>query len=131
MLVVATADIAGAIEARVIYRCKANGVTTFSDRPCGDSAQPYAADDSSVSSYAPGEPAAKSTSAARPKQRKIRQGRGVASDQAKLAAECEHVNAALRDIARKMRSGYGVKEGERLKEKKAQLEQKRRTKRCR
>jgi hypothetical protein len=38
---------------------------------------------------------------------------------------------SLKDIAARMRAGYSVKQGERLKERKAQLEQQRRAQKCR
>jgi hypothetical protein len=128
----AIVNVADAMEARVVYRCKSDGVTTFSDRPCDGSAQTYQADDSHVSSYTPNEPASTPTTAEVPRRKHtIRQTRPASADAKKLAAACEHVNDALRDIGRKMRSGYNVREGERLREQKDKLERKRRAGHCR
>ena len=123
---------ADAMEARVVYRCKAGGVTTFSDRPCDGNAQVFQADDSRVSSYTPGEPVSTTKGVEAPgKKHTIRQKRAASADPEKLAAVCEQVNSALRDIGKKMRSGYNVREGERLREQKSRLEIKRRVRHCR
>ncbi|MGH8186071.1 MAG: DUF4124 domain-containing protein, partial [Steroidobacteraceae bacterium] len=56
-----------------IYRCEAQGVTIFSDRPCGESARLYTPDASRISTYdAP--PAAQVIDRGR-KQSKPRQAR--------------------------------------------------------
>jgi hypothetical protein len=36
-----------------IFKCKIDGVTTFSDRPCGQDAQPQALDAAAINTYAP------------------------------------------------------------------------------
>lgn len=123
---------ADAMPARAIYRCKAADVVTFSDRPCAAGAQEYKADSSRISTYAA--PPAAQTAAAKPKQKqrpkKAAPGPARAS-QAKHEADCDRLRGALRDIREKMRRGYGAKEGERLKERQAKLEQRRRVQRCR
>ena len=130
--VAAIMNVADAMEARVVYRCKAGGVTTFSDRPCDGNAQAFQADDSRVSSYKLAEPVStpKGIDAPRTKHT-IRKKRPASADPEKIAAVCEQVNSALRDIAKKMRSGYNVREGERLREQKPRLEIKRRARHCR
>ena len=128
-LATALANVAGAIEARVIYRCKADGVTTLSDRPCAPGAEAYLPDDSRISSYEPSETAEQSKPPAPGARKKIRQ-KPAADTAAKRIAACERVNSSLRDIARKMRSGYNVREGERLRERKAKLEKQRRANHC-
>ena len=124
---------AAATPARVIYRCQAAEAVTFSDRPCAAEAQEYEADSSRISTYAP--PAAAQPVAARAKQ-KQRPKRTSASassqaSQAKHAADCDRMRTSLKDIRARMRSVYGAKEGERLKERQARLERRRRAQRCR
>jgi len=128
-LTAAASSGAGAIEARVIYRCKADGVTTLSDRPCVPGAEVYLPDDSRISSYEPSEAAGHPKPPAQQAKKKDRQ-KPAAAQASKRATECERVNGSLRDIGRKMRSGYSVREGERLREQKARLEKKRRAGHC-
>lgn len=128
-LVAWASNTANAIEARVIYRCKADGVTTLSDRPCAPGAEAFLPDDSRVSGYEPDEAAAPPKTPATGAKKKARRKPDAAGSSKRLA-ECERVNSSLRDIARKMRSGYTVREGERLLEQKAKLEKKRRANHC-
>jgi hypothetical protein len=120
-----------ALAAVVIYRCTVQDVTVFSDRPCEPDAVAYEPDTSRVSTYNP-PPASPSTKPA--PQPRIERKRGRASagdDQARHAAVCERLRSGLKDIAAQMRAGYNVKQGERLRERKARLEQQRRAQKCR
>lgn len=117
--------------APVLYRCTIAGVTTYSDRPCAVDAVPYEPDGSRTSTYTPPPPSPAVTAArpSRPPASRRRQSAG--DDQVRHAAACERMRKALKDIGARMRAGYSVKQGEQLKERKAQLEQQRRAQKCR
>ena len=114
----------------LVYRCTVGGVTTYSDRPCSPDAAPYQPDTSRISTYEP--PPASRTAPAPPAQtpaaRKPGSGR---DDQVRHAAACERLHNALREVAARMRAGYNVKQGEQLRERKAQLDRQRRAEKCR
>lgn len=121
------------VSLRVIYRCEVAGVVTFSDRACGAESQEYEADAGRVSTYAPPAASQKVVVKTKQKPRGKRAGgsRSSQDSQAKRVADCERIRLALRDIRAKMRSGYGVKEGERLRERQGKLEKRRRAGHCR
>ena len=110
-----------------IYRCAVGGVTTFSDRPCARRRPvPYQPDTSRVSTYDP-PPASRTrapAAAAAKSPATPACDRGGAG-QVRHAAACDRLRNALRDVAERMRAGYDVKQGERLRERKAKLEQQR------
>lgn len=112
-----------------IYRCASGDVVVYSDRPCAAGANPHELDDSRFTVYTPPPvttPAA--TAARRPKA--DRSGTRQA-DPARHQARCVRLEQALRGVRNKMRTGYGVKEGERLKARQRQLDEQRRTQKCR
>jgi hypothetical protein len=116
-----------------IYRCEAEGVITFSDRPCDASARQYAPDSSRISTYEA--PAVRHSESGR-KQKNPRKSHGstrgtAVNSQAKRAAACDKVRNALKDIRARMRAGYGAKEGERLREREQTLRARWRTDKCR
>lgn len=114
-----------------IYRCTGEAGTVYSDRPCSADAGRHEIDDSRVTVYTPA-PADKQRStkaAARPiKARSPRQAR--LPDPAKHRLACAKLEQSLRDVRTKMRTGYGAKEGERLKMRQRQLAQRRRLEKC-
>ena len=120
-----------ALALALVYRCTVGGVTTFSDRPCTPEAVSYQPDTSRVSTYDP--PPASRTPAPTQLPRKSPTRRRGASDadQARHAAACDRIRNSLREVAQRMRAGYDVKQGERLRERKAKLEQQRREQKCR
>ena len=123
---------AAAIEVRVIYRCTADGVATFSDKPCGSDARAYQPGDSRLMRYTPIEStASKSRAEHPPVPKKNRQKPTDANAKSKIANECRRVTEAPRGVRQKMRSGYTVDAGERLRQRKSQLERQRRERRCR
>jgi hypothetical protein len=71
---------------------------------------------------APAEPLRKSPARKRP---------AAGADQVRHDAACERIRNSLRDVAARMRAGYDVKQGERLRERKAKLEAQRRAQKCR
>jgi hypothetical protein len=115
----------------LVYRCTVGGVTTYSDRPCAPEAVPYQPDTSRVSTYDP-PPAAPATAPAEPPRKSPARRRDTSgADQVRHAAACERIRNSLRAVAERMRAGYDVKQGQRLRERKAKLEQQRRAQKCR
>lgn len=113
-----------------IYRCSDERGTVYSDRPCAENADPHEIDDSRVTVYTPEPTAPRATASARPTKSKRAKAARL-PDPAKHDATCAKLEQGLRDVRTKMRTGYGVKEGERLKERQRQLDQRRRTEKCR
>jgi hypothetical protein len=123
---------AAAIEARVIYRCTPGSVATFSDKPCGSDARAYQPGESRPVLYTSTESAAVEAKVEHPPARKKnRQKPTDANAKSRIANECRRLNEALRSVRQKMRSGYTVDAGERLKQRKVQIERQRRERRCR
>jgi hypothetical protein len=115
----------------LVYRCTVGGVTTYSDRPCGPEAAPYQPDTSRVSTYDP-PPTSRAVAPAQPARSSPTRPRGSSgADPVRHKAACERLRNALKEVAARMRSGYNVKQGERLRERKAKLEQQRRAEKCR
>ena len=113
-----------------IYRCTSAAGTVYSDLPSAGHAETHEIDDSRVTVYTPEAAKARSpatpTTANKPKRANaIRQ-----PDPAKHRITCARLAQSLRDVRTKMRSGYSVKEGERLKARQRQFEQRRRLERC-
>ena len=110
-----------------IYRCETPQGLVFSDRPCSSESQLYEPDLSGVSVVTTEVP--KSTSSAA--SLKLPRSRASSEPSATAKADqCQRLNDSLRKIASTMRCGYGAKEGERLKERKRDLEAKRRAQKC-
>jgi hypothetical protein len=112
-----------------IYRCSDEGGTVYSDRPCAAHAETHEMDDSRVTVYTPEATQARSpakpppSTAKRPKSARL-------PDPAKHRIACAKLDQSLRDVRTKMRTGYSAKEGERLKGRQRQLEQRRRLEKC-
>ena len=114
-----------------IYRCTGEAGTVYSDRPCAADADPLEIDDSRVTVYTPPladkqpstKAATKPTKAKTPKRARL-------PDPAKHRIACAKLEQSLRDVRTKMRTGYGAKEGERLKMRQRQLDQRRRLEKC-
>lgn len=114
-----------------VYRCVGDSGVVYTDRPCATGADPHEIDDSRVTVYTPPpavERASAPSPAARPKTSRAKAGR--AADPARHRLQCAKLDQALRDVRTKMRSGYGAKEGERLKARQRQLTERRRTQKC-
>ena len=114
-----------------VFRCTMDGVTTFSDRPCGADAEAYESDDALISTFEAPPVAATSRGAQqrRAPERK-RKDESIAMAQAKHAERCARIERSLRDIRAKMRAGYNAKQGERLNERHRKLTAQRRDQRC-
>lgn len=115
----------------VIYRCESEGGVVYSDRACEADADPHEIDDSRVTVYTP-EPVADRAPPARaakpPKPRRAKPKKAV--DAGEQQSKCARIEQGLRDIRTRMRAGYGVKEGERLKARQRQLSEQRRARKC-
>ncbi|HEY5757451.1 MAG TPA: DUF4124 domain-containing protein [Steroidobacter sp.] len=112
-----------------IYRCTDQGGTVYSDRPCAENAAPHEIDDSRVTVYTPVPTESRAVTAKPTEAKRAKAGR--LPDPAKHEATCAKLEQGLRDVRTKMRTGYGAKEGERLKERQRQLDRRRRTEKCR
>ncbi|GFE89214.1 hypothetical protein GCM10011488_41680 [Steroidobacter agaridevorans] len=114
-----------------IYRCAGGAGTVYSDRPCAADADLHEIDDSRVTVYTPA-PADKQLStkaATKPmKAKSPRQAR--LPDPAEHRLTCAKLEQSLRDVRTKMRTGYSAKQGERLKMRQRQLDQRRRLEKC-
>ena len=120
----------GAADAPAIYRCDDGGAVIYSDRQCSPGARPHEIDDSRVTVYdAPPTPQRSSKAASKPVRRATK-NRKVDSDHEQRAVRCDKLKDSLRDVRTKMRTGYGVKEGERLKARHRQLTEQRRSDKC-
>lgn len=120
-----------------IFRCESGGKVTYSDRGCGENAEQAEIEPGPLNSFSP-ESSAKSrasadaTSAASKKAapRKARDG-SIAIEQQRAQQKCQRLADRLTTIEVKLRRGYTVDQGERLREQRRQIEQQRRTERCR
>lgn len=115
-----------------IYRCTDENGPVYSDQPCVLNADPHEIDDSRVTVYTPvpTDKPAPATTATKPA--KAKRAKAVRlPDPAKHEATCAKLEQTLRDVRTKMRTGYGAKEGERLKARRRQLDDRRRMEKCR
>jgi hypothetical protein len=125
LLVVAVKAAAGA---PTIYRCEQGGATVYSDRPCAADATAHELDGSRVTVYEAPAASERATSSTPPKPAARRAKASTSHEQRQ--AKCTRLDKSLRDVRTKMRSGYGVKEGERLKERQRELTARRRSEKC-
>jgi hypothetical protein len=115
----------------LVYRCTVGGVTTYSDRPCAPDAVPYQPDASRVSTYDPPPPSRVTAPTEPPRKSPTPRRAAAGADQVRHGAACDRIRNSLRDVTDRMRAGYDVKQGERLRARKAKLEQQRRAQKCR
>jgi hypothetical protein len=113
-----------------IYRCAEGGRTVLTDRPTDPAAcQPLNAPASNTY-IAPTVTHSPRTAAVKV-IRTSKQDESIAAEQLKTKQRCERIEQRLDQIASKMRSGYTVRQGEKLREQREQLEATRRIERCR
>ncbi|HEY0940683.1 MAG TPA: hypothetical protein VGE08_11345 [Steroidobacter sp.] len=124
------ADVSGAQTA--VYRCAGEQGVVYSDVPCDEAASVHEIDDSRITVYTPLEitsgPAPAAVPAKQTKGRRIKPGPAAGRDAHRIM--CAKLDQRLRDVRTKMRAGYGVEEGERLKARHRQLNEQRRAERC-
>jgi hypothetical protein len=112
---------------RTIYRCVTAGVTTFSDRPCGDSIEIHTLDVPTA-----GDGAVKPPVRSEPVRSQARHAKAKPPDHKdSRAVECKRLDAQLRRVAARMRAGYTVAVGERLREQQRAARSRRQDLRCR
>jgi hypothetical protein len=117
--------------AATIYRCKSADGLVFSDRPCGADAAVHETAGSPVTVY-DALPISKRASAPQSKVKTAARSAGKgATAAARHQATCARLDQSLRELRTRLRTGYGVKEGERLKARQHQLAERRRTEKCR
>jgi hypothetical protein len=114
-----------------IYRCTGEAGTVYSDQRCAADGAAHEIDDSRVTVYTPAstDKRPSMTAAAKPKKAKAPK-RAQLPDPAEHRLTCAKLEQSLRDVRNKMRAGYGVKQGERLKLRQRQLDQRRRLEKC-
>lgn len=121
--------------ARTIFRCEIAGVPTFSDRPCDPAVESRTTELNAVNVIAPPtvDAAAESVQLGKRSMRgnSAVPGQPVAASNAAKADACGRIQQSLRKITSKMRAGYTAKQGERLRARKQDLEEKRRLQKCR
>lgn len=120
----------GSGDAPTIYRCDDGGAVIYSDRQCSPGANPHEIDESRVTVYEAPPAAQSSPKAAAKPVRRATKHRKVEPDHEQRAARCNKLKQSLRDVRTKMRTGYGVKEGERLKARHRHLTEQRRSDKC-
>lgn len=133
MLVLGSLLSTHSVEAQTrIYRCTGEAGTVYSDRPCAEDADPHEIDDSRVTVYTPAAADKQPSPAASAKPTKAKPAKQAPlPDPAKHRLTCAKLEQSLRDVRTKMRSGYGAKDGERLRMRQRQLDQRRRWEKCR
>lgn len=131
-LIVISAASCAAAQSPTIYRCETASGITFSDRPCGIDSKPYEVDTSGVSVIET-KPAESRPAVASPKPQppsRAIESSDRSSARASKAAICERLDQSLRKVLSTMRTGYTASQGERLRERKRELEAQRRAQRC-
>ena len=114
---------------RQIYRCELNGVLTFSDKACGGTIEVYKMefDNAEQGKASEGSPGKARSAAAPPPARTVADSKQTVSHR----QECERMDESVRRIRSQMRAGYDAKEGDRLRERLAQVQERRRAQKCR
>lgn len=132
VLAIAPLLLAGTTDAQPsIYRCDGESGVVYTDRPCEAGANPHQVDDSRITVYTPAPAAERASTPTLAKQSKAKRAKPArAADPAVRQTKCAKLEQGLRDVRTKMRSGYGAKEGERLKARQRQLNEQRRTQKC-
>lgn len=121
----------GATGAETIYRCESPDGLVFSDRPCAADAVVHEADGSHVTFYDAPQISKRASEPRSKASTKAKSARNSAAADAKHQQACAKLDQSLREVRTRLRSGYGVKEGERLKARQRQLGERRRLEKCR
>jgi hypothetical protein len=114
---------------RTIYRCVIAGVTTFSDRPCGDSIEIHSLDIPTAGRVSgdPPPPAVIESVHAR-----VRKAHSKPVDRKdSQAVACIRLGTELRQLAARMRAGYSIAVGERLRDQQRAVRARRQDLHCR
>jgi hypothetical protein len=116
--------------ARPIYRCQIDGITTFSDRACGDAIEVYKLEFDNAAqplTKADTRPAAASSTSA--PSRKAAPPKEV--PKARAADNCGRITETIENIESRLRAGYRAREGEQLNARLAQAKERRKAQKCR
>ena len=118
---------------RRIFRCESQGRVTYSDTACATAPDKTAVAAEQLNTYAAIDPPQKVGNAANVKRPATRPARddSIATEQLRAKQRCQRLADRLATIEVKMRTGYTAPQGERLREQRRQLEQQRRTEKCR
>jgi len=115
---------------RPIYRCQIDGVTTFSDRACGDTIEVYKLEMDNAA-----QPVRKAETPPRAAGPKVpppkRRAQPQEAAKARSDESCARLNATLENLKSRLRAGYTAKEGEQLNARLAEAEERRRVQKCR
>jgi hypothetical protein len=130
LLVLIAAD---AFASETIYRCTTNGRTVLTDRPQhADECQSLDAPSSNTFAAEPVQQTkAKAATSSKLAKSSRSNTESIAAEQLKAKQRCQRIAQRLDQIADKMRSGYTLQQGEKLREQRRQLEESRRIERCR
>lgn len=120
----AIAQLPHAAAQTTIYRCSVDGVLTFTDRQCGPESQTVKTMMANVAE------APRAVAPDPPKPQSERPERRKEPSQDKRAEACAKLALSLRELRSKMRSGYGAKEGERLRARQESLRERQKIARC-
>jgi len=120
-------------EVQRIFRCEVDGRIVFGDRPCVTvpSTEVVLGPTNSYHAVAPAAASPTARKFAASDDQTTRQSDAIVAEQQRAKLNCQRLADQLVNIENTMRSGYSGKQGERLRERQRQLEQRRRTERCR
>lgn len=118
-------------DAQSIYRCEGASGVIYSDRPCAVGAEVHEGDDSRVTVYEAPPISERVSESRRKAATPTKTARKNVAAAAKHQASCARLDQSLREVRNKLRTGYGVQEGERLKARQRQLAERRREEKCR
>lgn len=117
---------AGPVSA-TIYRCTQNGITVYSDIACSGLDGATKVEVRAANGYTPAVVANQTRKAAAPA--KIARRTPAVNDDVRRN-KCQSLQRSLDQVHSKMRAGYRVREGERLRDREAQLDERLRQERC-
>jgi hypothetical protein len=129
VILTSATPLANAASAPAIFRCVENDVIAYSDRPCGSNASEYEPSDARISILEVTPPAPTKPARVKPKPARVDMV-SIAEAQIQRARDCAKIELSMRDIRSKMRAGYDVKEGERLRDRERKLTAQQRELRC-
>src|SRR5262249_19446196 len=112
------------------YRCETAAGVTYADRPCGPSSQPILLDAEAINTYHPPPETHTALRTVKEKPKPSRESASAERAAAKKAEECRKIAASLGDIRERMRTGYDVATGEKLRQTERKLQARAREDKC-
>ena len=110
-----------------IFRCESEGRITYSDTACGNVATKEAIEVGPLNSFT-------ATTVTRPSKRQsppTAKSSSIAEAQQRAKERCAKLDVRLDAIQTKLRRGYSVEEGNRLRDQRRQIEAQKRAQKCR